>query len=166
MAFDLQEIVNQKIFILKTYIMNCNTATTPRRTSQATQPQWVRIMNELSQMDKKTKNIKGTHQSFSPKANIVETEDNYNIQLTIPGYSRDEITINVDKNTLIISSSPEHGNDAKYILKEFNKTDFKKSFKLGDVIDTQNIDAKLEAGILSITLDKKEEQKPRSISVS
>ena len=48
----------------------------------------------------------------------------------------------------------------------FKKTEFKKNFKLGDIINTQDIDAQLEAGILTVTLAKKEEQKPRTISVS
>lgn len=146
--------------------MNCNVATTPRRRSHTTQPQWVRLMNELSQMDKKPKSSNATPKGFNPKANVLETKDNYNIQLAIPGYTRDEIAINVEKNTLIISSSVTQNNDATYKLREFNKTEFKKSFKLGDIINTQDIDAQLESGILTVTLAKKEEQKPRSISVS
>ena len=67
---------------------------------------------------------------------------------------------------MIISSNVTQNNDATYKLREFNKTEFKKSFKLGDIINTQDIDAQLESGILTVTLAKKEEQKPRSISVS
>jgi len=107
----------------------------------------------------------------SPSTNIIEHDDLYIIELSVPGYSKEAFDIQVDKNHLVIStvkSEQETKENDSYKLREFTKASFSKSFKLSEDIDTEKISAKCDHGILRIDLPKKEEAKPippRTISI-
>ena len=101
-----------------------------------------------------------TTASFRPSVNIKETPDAYHLELSAPGRTKEDIKINIDKNLLTISYEKEdEPNDEKYTLREFSLTPFKRSFTLDNKIDTDNIKAKYENGLLSVELPKKEETK-------
>jgi len=106
-----------------------------------------------------------------PAVNIIEEAESYMIQLVAPGFSKDEFTINVEKDVLTISAkaSNENQDQVTYLLNEFSKCEFSRSFTLGRSVDTEKIDAEYKNGILTLTLSKREEAKvkpPRSIEVS
>lgn len=113
----------------------------------------------------------------SPATNIKETENAFIIELAAPGLNKEDFSINVEKDQLIISSKKVKTNEeegksksdsAKYKRREFNYSNFKKSFHLNKDIDITKIDAKYEAGILTVSLEKREEAKahePRTIAV-
>ncbi len=105
-----------------------------------------------------------------PQVNIVEEAKRYQIQMAVPGYSKSDFAINVEKDILTISANvSEKESEVNYLLSEFDKCSFERSFTLGKSIDTSKIDATYRDGILTITLSKREEaiEKPaRVISVS
>ncbi len=107
----------------------------------------------------------------NPSTNIIENDDNYVIELSVPGYSKDSFEINVERNQLHVSTSKSMGetieNDT-YKMREFSQMSFIKSFHISNDIDTDKITARCDNGILSIVLPKKDEAKPippRSISI-
>lgn len=116
----------------------------------------------------------------SPAINIKESESAFIIELAAPGLKKENFNINVEKDQLIISSkvvSEEAKEDeientkksAKYKRREFNFATFKKSFHINNDIDLTKINAKYEDGILSVSLEKREEakaQEPRRITVA
>jgi len=117
--------------------------------------------------------INTDHSARRPSVNIFEDENAFGIELAAPGLKKEDFTIKVEKDQLIISASNEESHDTgknkKYRRKEFNFTSFKRSFHLSDEINSEKIEAKYENGILYLTLDKKEEAKekePRTISIS
>jgi len=99
-----------------------------------------------------------------PAVNILETKDNFQIELSAPGLSKEDIQIDLEKDILKISgkkiTEKKDGEEKKYTLREFNFSDFTRSFTLPETIDNQAISAKFENGILILTLAKKEEAKP------
>lgn len=107
-----------------------------------------------------------------PAVNVSETADNFDIELSAPGYKKSDFKIEVDNGVLSISG--EHKVETKeegktFSRKEFNYGSFKRSFNLPDIVDSEKIDAKYEDGILRLTIAKKEEAKPkpaREIKVS
>lgn len=108
-----------------------------------------------------------------PAVNIKETDNNYVLELSAPGYGKDEIKIEVENEVLSISGEHKTENEEKegttYTRREFSYGAFKRSFSLPETIDSDNIEAKCDNGIVKITLSKKEEAKPkppRSIKIS
>ncbi|MFO8021444.1 MAG: Hsp20/alpha crystallin family protein [Perlabentimonas sp.] len=108
---------------------------------------------------------------FSPSVNIIDHAEEYRINLAVPGYKKDEISINIDKSILTIEANPkaEENDNTTYMVKEFSKLPFKRTFTLGKTIDTSRIEAKHNDGVLTVILSKKEEAKdrpPRTIKVN
>jgi HSP20 family protein len=101
-----------------------------------------------------------------PAVNIFETADNFNIELSAPGYKKNELKIEVDNG--ILSISGEHKTESSeenktFSRKEFNYGSFKRSFNLPDAVDGDKIDAKYEDGILKVIMAKKDEAKPKPV---
>ncbi len=95
--------------------------------------------------------------------NIVENENEFELQILAPGFTKKSFTIELEKNTLLVTGTTEkvEANDEKETLKftrkEFMVRDFKRSFTLPETIDVDAIKANYENGILAVTLPKKEE---------
>ena len=91
--------------------------------------------------------------SYSP----TETEDSHMIELSVPGFTKKEIDVEVNDGTLTISSEIKEEDETKY------KKSFSRSYYLPSNVDTDSCSAKLENGILSISFDKKVKSKKVSI---
>jgi len=112
---------------------------------------------------------RNTNTSF-PAVNISETNDNYELELSVPGRKKEDFKITVDKNILTVSFEKNEENKEEkkqFIKREFATESFKRSFTLDEKINADAINAKYENGILFLTLPKKEEVKvlPKEISV-
>ena len=105
-----------------------------------------------------------------PPVNIIEEANQYLIQLAAPGFSKEDINLTVDRDTLTIEAeTKESQNDASYLTCEFDVKGFSRKFTLGKSVDTAKIEASYTNGVLTVRLAKREEaiEKPaRSISVS
>jgi len=98
------------------------------------------------------------------KTNILEENDTYVVTSEIPGVAKENIKINVEDNTLTISVAKKETNqDEKksYLVKEISESALTRQFYLEDM-DENNISAKLDNGILTITVGKLKEVKPES----
>lgn len=106
-----------------------------------------------------------------PAVNISESNDNYELELNVPGRKKEDFKITIDKNILTVSfekkEEPKEDN-RQFIKREFNTRSFKRSFTLDEKINAEAINAKYENGILYLSLPKKEEVKvmPKEIAVS
>ena len=99
-----------------------------------------------------------------PAVNIKENEKDFELQLAIPGFKKDDFNVEVDKNILTISSEVKSDNETKednYTRREFSYTSFRRAFTLPETIDEDKINANYEDGILKLTLPKKEEALPK-----
>lgn len=108
--------------------------------------------------------------SFFPPANITETKDNFEIVLMVPGRKKEDFKISMDKDLLNISfemKEKEKNEDQKVITSEFTLRSFNRSFTINDKINTDDIQARYENGLLTLVLPKKEEvkQMPKEINV-
>ena len=98
----------------------------------------------------------------SVAANIHETKDAYHVELNAPGRSKEDFKIAVEGGLLTISFENKEetkSEDYKTIRKEFSQRSFKRSFSVDEKIDTDNIQAKYENGLLKLLLPKKEQIK-------
>jgi len=97
-----------------------------------------------------------------PPVNITEAKDNYELEFNVPGRNKEDFKITVDKNILTVSfDKKEETKDesSKQIKKEFTLQPFKRSFTLDEKVISDNIAAKYEDGLLTLTIPKKEEVK-------
>ena len=118
-------------------------------------------------------NFAGNNSSI-PSVNLKETPEDYVVEVAAPGMTKNDFKIELDGNTLVISSEKSDQNETeesdRYFRREFNYQSFQRTFNLQkDVVDVDKIEAKYENGILHLLIPKKEEakQKPsRLIQIS
>jgi HSP20 family protein len=106
-----------------------------------------------------------------PVVNIAETEDEYHIELAVPGMKKDDFKINLEANRLSISSESRTENSEtdetkKYNRKEYSYSSFVRTFTLPESADYSNISAEYTDGILRITVAKKEEVRIQTREIS
>jgi HSP20 family protein len=104
-----------------------------------------------------------------PAVNIHENENAYIMEFNVPGRSKEDFQISLENGLLTVSyekKSENKSDDQKVIRREFSYQSFNRSFNLDENIDSDNIQAKYENGILVLTLPKKEEAKPSKKEIS
>ncbi len=97
--------------------------------------------------------------TYYPPVNIHENENNFVIELKVPGIKKEEINIQMEKGLMTIiynHSENKETNFKRLIKKEFSNKSFKRTFSLDEKINSEAIEAKLEEGILTLTLPIKE----------
>lgn len=111
----------------------------------------------------------GRNYNANPPVNITETESSYLLDVIVPGRNKEDFQVQVDKGLLTISY--EKKDEAKVegqkaVRSEFAFKSFKRSFSLDEKINTENIQAKYENGLLKFVLPKKEEVKESTKQIS
>ncbi|MDT0622146.1 Hsp20/alpha crystallin family protein [Croceitalea vernalis] len=99
-----------------------------------------------------------------PAVNIKENDSDFVIELSVPGFQKDDFNIELDNDVLTISSDLKKVNenkDGKFTRKEFSHTSFKRAFTLPKTVDGGKINAQYESGILKLLVPKKEEALPK-----
>jgi len=143
----------------------CNPKTRRRPTNGFFVPGFENLFNEFMNTSVHNlvdhKNVAHTQ----PAANVYQTDQDYTLELALPGLSKKDIDIKVDKDVLIISSSKEAEADRNFRLREFQYGTFERRFRLSETIDKENINASFKNGILKLTLSKIEKPSPKSISI-
>lgn len=100
---------------------------------------------------------------------VREDGDHIYVEAELPGFKKEEVDITLENQTLTISAvrnpESENGSKGQHLLRERRFTRFQRSFTLPPTVDEQSVNAQLNDGILTITLNKREETKPRKIKV-
>ena len=105
---------------------------------------------------------------MNPAVDVRETEKGYLMEVDLPGYTENEIDINVKDRILTLSCKKEKDEEKKeggYLIKERNSSEFKRRFNFSDDIDEKAISATFENGVLEVNIPKKAETKPVQIEV-
>jgi HSP20 family protein len=105
---------------------------------------------------------------WRPSVDIRETEDAYTIEADMPGVSKDAVDVSVEDNVLTITAErkDEHEESQEgYRRRERRFGTYKRTFTLPREVDAERVDAHYANGVLSVTLPKREEAKPRQIDV-
>ena len=103
----------------------------------------------------------------SPEVNIFETKDRYVLEAEMPGVSKEGLEVTVDNGELtLVGRRSSYETKGTLLHRESRESDYRRVFELDPSIDAANISAKIENGVLRITLPKAEAVKPRKIAVS
>jgi Molecular chaperone (small heat shock protein) len=106
--------------------------------------------------------------SWSPACNAYENERSYWVQAALPGLQREDIEIVVEDQVLTIKGErkEEAPKDRTYFVREFNRGSFVRSFKLPNTADQGKVAATYQDGVLMVEVPKREETKPRRITIA
>jgi HSP20 family protein len=106
-------------------------------------------------------------QTFSPRADIIETGDSVVVVADMPGVGEDDVDITLDKSTLTIRGRVNRAEPEGLGLthREFVEGDYERSFALSDGVDRDGIEATVSNGIVRLTLPKSTAVAARKIQV-
>jgi HSP20 family protein len=99
---------------------------------------------------------------------VIENDDNYQVIADLPGIKKDNISISMDDNELVIEAQQDEKREEKkgsYYRCERYSGNYRRSIFLSENVDRNNIDAKFEDGVLEIVLPKKEPKPVKKIAV-
>ena len=104
---------------------------------------------------------------YVPNTDIYETEDALTMVMEVPGVEKKDLDINLENDVLRVEGRIDFGKYAglEPLYTEYNVGHFARAFTLSNKIDQQQISAKLEDGVLTLTLKKAKEAVPRKISI-
>lgn len=97
----------------------------------------------------------------SPKVNVKETDKAYEIEIANPGFSKDETKIEVKDGIIHVSMTSENKEEdenSKYHCKQWSKSSYEESWNIPEDVIEEQISAKNNDGVLTITLPKNEEE--------
>ena len=103
--------------------------------------------------------------SSFPKVNIAETDDKYEIEVALAGFDKDDISLELKDNCLLIKADKqeevtEEGEDKKYLMKEISSRSFRRAFQMPKKVLTDNIECAHKDGIITCVLTKEPPEVP------
>ena len=99
---------------------------------------------------------------------VREDADKLYFEVELPGFLKEDVELTYENSTLTITAERKVEEDRRgdVLLNERRHTYFTRSFHLPPTVDGQHVEAKLEHGVLHVTLTKREDTKPRKIEVA
>jgi HSP20 family protein len=117
--------------------------------------------------ENRTNGSQAQEQFVAPMATVFETNDGYTLQVEMPGVNKEGLEMWVENNELtIVGRRSMPAVQGTVLHRESRRENFRRAFELDPSIDAGKINAKIEQGVLTLTLPKAEEVKPRKITVS
>ncbi len=108
------------------------------------------------------------HNRFASTEEITTEEDKVLVKIAMPGIKKEDINLHFEKDVLTIKTKEKdlYSEEETVLHSEFEVNALEKSYQLANNIDIEKIDAKLDNGILTLTLPFKEDSKPKKIEVA
>ena len=126
-------------------------------------------MNTVAEQNEKssqTRPVETAREFVTPGVNILETPDAYVLEAEMPGVNKDGLNLSVEGNVLTLAGRRQPVLEANLLYRESGPADFRRVFELDPSIDTAKIAARIEQGVLTVTLPKAAEVKPQRIVVN
>ncbi|MCR5272708.1 MAG: Hsp20/alpha crystallin family protein [Lachnospiraceae bacterium] len=104
-----------------------------------------------------------TKQKSMMRTDVSESENEYKLEIELPGYSKDDISAELENGYLTISANTEKSNDEKdnegnFIRRERYTGSCSRSFYVGDAVEQEDIKAKFTDGVLTLMIPKEKEK--------
>lgn len=106
--------------------------------------------------------------SWEPRIDLLEVGDHFEVTAELPGLTHDEVKVELHENMLTISGekqSVSNKKDRNFYISERSFGQFRRNFQFPTRIDHTKIDAEFKDGVLTVTLPKAEDAKPKQIEV-
>ena len=139
----------------------------PFRNLLTTQDRFNRLFNQTFS------NVFGEEESklgtWSPAVDIYETEQSVVLKAELPGIDPKDVEVRVENNTLYLRGQRKFENEVKeenYRRIERSYGSFTRTFALPGTVNAENVSAEYKGGVLTLTMPKREEAKPKTIKIS
>ena len=102
-----------------------------------------------------------------PSAQFVENPDGYKLMVSLPGIGKEDAELHVEGKTLVLKACSKYQNPAgfKQVAAEFEHENYAMSADLPEMADIPTMNAKLENGLLTVTIKKRPETQPKKIDI-
>ena len=114
-------------------------------------------------MQKAQKKLYGRHAANMMKTDVKEHDDHYEVDIDLPGFKKDELSLELKDGYLIISAAKGFDRDenksGKFVRQERYAGSMSRTFYVGDELKQEDIHAKYESGVLKLSIPKPEEKK-------
>ena len=130
---------------------------------------WGFPARELANIDRQ---LCGKHAQDLMKCDVHENENDYEMDMDLPGFKKDQVNIKLEDGYLTISAAKEHDNEkkdrhGKIIRQERYAGSMQRSFYVGDGVKPEDVKAKFEDGVLKLSIPKKElKELPSNTTIS
>ena len=119
---------------------------------------------DFRDLDKAERKLYGRHAERLMRTDVHEQDDHYEVDIDLPGFSKDEITIELNNGYLLVSAAKgldkdENNKKGKLIRQERYAGAMQRSFYVGDGITEEDIKATFKHGVLNLSIPKKEKEK-------
>jgi HSP20 family protein len=106
--------------------------------------------------------------TYRPQVDIAETAAEVTLTVDLPGVKQEAIELNFEEGELTLRGAvaPRHGDETRYMLREYGVGDFQQTFRVGEQIDVAGIAADYAHGVLTVHLPKVQAAQPRKIAVN
>lgn len=101
----------------------------------------------------------------APHVDVFENEKELLVVADVPGITKDALSIQVEKDTLVIEARRTEAPKGSALAAEYRRLDYRRTFALPPGLDLDKVEAKLLNGVLSLTLPKQAALQPRRIAV-
>lgn len=104
--------------------------------------------------------------SKTPRTNILAEEKYCDLEIAFPSFTKEDISLSVEQNILKVKATKEQTTRSNNLIQqEFSTESLERTFQLSEQIDTQNVEANFNNGLLSIRLRLKPDLKTKRINV-
>lgn len=118
------------------------------------------LLNDLNRLTKEADN-------YYPPFNIIkDNESDYTIELALAGFAKEDLSIEIDKNTLIVSGSVKQTETTQYLHKGISTKKFKRTFKLADYVEVGGADFKDGILVIKLYYVVPENLRPRVVTIN
>ena len=102
-----------------------------------------------------------------PNANFTEKPEEYELKVLLPGVSKADAELHIENRTLTLKTHAKYQNPAgfKQVMSEFSRANYAMSADLPDMADPATLAAKMENGVLTVTMKKRAETQPKKIAI-
>ena len=100
--------------------------------------------------------------NLTPAVNIIESDQEFKVEVAAPGLDKGNFKVNVEKNILEISAEKKDESETrnkKYLRREFSYSEFRRTFSLPSYVEAEKIMATHKDGVLTVEIPKREEEK-------
>lgn len=160
MAFPLSIHLQQLIKTENMNTMNCS----PRRMHRGYINNWPSLFDEMLSGKNASNN------SNLPSVNISDNETNWHIEVSAPGFAKEDFKVNFEKDVLTVSAetiSDSEKAEKNYTRREFSVGSFSRSFRVKESsVEAEKITAVYDNGILNITLPKRNAEEKKGLSIN
>ncbi len=124
--------------------------------------QYPTFWNMLNDFDKNSNYASNANNMSAPLVNVINQDNQYVIEVAAPGIKKEDISIKLENNKLVISSElkkeEKNEKNVNYSIKEFGFSSFSKTFFVPKDIEAEKINADYNNGVLSVSIPKKEKE--------